>query len=79
MLPHRASVSPINSTAETSGGTQGLLRHRLSFLPLHRADRNYIAKLLARSMMLQRKKEVSHKCRSNSFLPALLPSPEIIL
>lgn len=34
MLPNRASVPPVNSTAETSGGTHGLLMHKFSFRPL---------------------------------------------
>lgn len=34
MLPNRASVPPVNSTAETSGGTHGLLMHKFSFPPL---------------------------------------------
>lgn len=48
-LLDRASAFPVNSTAETSGGTHGSHMYKLFFSPLQRAKRNSMVKWLDRS------------------------------
>lgn len=43
-LLDRASAFPVNSTAETSGGTHGSHMYKLFFSPLQRAKRNSMVK-----------------------------------